>query len=319
MKQKIVFILLFLNVLPLQAQTYSEYIQKADSCYRISDFSSSVKYYSIAFQKEHSKASHLYNAACAASMADETTKAFKWLDWAIDNGYESLSYLKKDSDLEKLHSQKKWRELIAKLQKKLDVIEVNYDKPLQKELLTIFEDDQKIRKEYMIISKKADKKSLDSISNLMIYQDSINLIKIIKILDERGWVGKNLVGGQASQALFLVIQHADLKDQQKYLPMMREAVKKGNANPGSLALLEDRVALREGRKQIYGSQLAFNPETNKPFLFPLEDPDHVDEKRAGAGLEPLADYLKKMNIIWNVETYKKELPEIEKYIKDKKI
>ena len=64
-------------------------------------------------------------------------------------------------------------------------------------------------------------------------KDSINLIKVMKILDERGWLGKNVVGTQGNQTLFLVIQHADLEYQQKYLPMMREAVKDGNANPAN--------------------------------------------------------------------------------------
>ena len=75
-------------------------------------------------------------------------------------------------------------------------------------------------------------------------KDSINLIKIKKILDERGWLGADIIGGQGNSTLFLVIQHSDLETQLKYLPMMREAVKNGNANAISLAILEDRVALR---------------------------------------------------------------------------
>ncbi len=73
-------------------------------------------------------------------------------------------------------------------------------------------------------------------------KDSINLIKIKKILDERGWLGADIIGNQGNSTLFLVIQHSDIETQEKYLPMMREAVKKGNANSSSLALLEDRVA-----------------------------------------------------------------------------
>nr|WP_294785191.1 DUF6624 domain-containing protein [uncultured Flavobacterium sp.] len=94
--------------------------------------------------------------------------------------------------------------------------------------------------------------------------------------------------------------------------MMREAVKKGDANAGNLAYLEDRVALREGRRQIYGSQSAKNKNTNKMYISPMIDPDNVDKRRAEVGLGPIADYATKMNIEWDLETYKKELPETEK-------
>lgn len=103
----------------------------------------------------------------------------------------------------------------------------------------------------------------------MLFQDSINLIKVIEILDKNGWVGADKVGGQANQTLFLVIQHADLKTQQKYLPMMREAVKMNNASGSALALLEDRVSLREGKRQIYGSQIGTDEETQLHYVLPL--------------------------------------------------
>ncbi len=88
---------------------------------------------------------------------------------------------------------------------------------------------------------------------------------------------------------------------------MREAVQQKKANASSLALLEDRVALGEGRKQVYGSQIGFDEPTGKMYVLPLEDPDHVDKRRATMGLGPLADYVKRWNITWDVEAYKKWL------------
>ncbi len=99
--------------------------------------------------------------------------------------------------------------------------------------------------------------------------------------------------------------------------MMREAVKKRNATPGNLAYLEDRVALREGKRQIYGSQSAKNKITNKWYISPMIDPDNVDKRRAEVGLGTIAEYAAKMNIEWNLEAYKKELPEMEKLEKIK--
>jgi hypothetical protein len=314
MKKLIAFFFITMNIGLMQSQTYKELVAKGDDSYRAKDYKGSVAYYEKAFKIEHKSSSDLYNGACAAALNHNDEKAFKWLDLAIDNGYENIAHIKIDNDLESLHNKKEWIETINKLPKKMDILSANFDKPLQKELLDIYTEDQGIRGDFMKIYKdpNSDKKKIDSIGKLMRKKDSINLIKVIKILSEKGWVGKDVVGAQANQTLFLVIQHSDLKYQQKYLPMMREAVKKGNANPGNLAYLEDRVALREGRRQIYGSQSSKNKMTNKLYISPMIDPDNVDKRRAEVGLGTMAEYAAKMNIEWNLEAYKKELPEIEK-------
>ncbi|WP_433834834.1 DUF6624 domain-containing protein [Flavobacterium anhuiense] len=320
MKKLLAFFFIVANVAFAEAQTYNEWVKKADSCYRAENYTLSVANYEKAFKIEQKDVDDLYNAGCAASMAKENKKAFKWLNLAIENGYENIAHIQIDGDLKRLHSEKEWKKTIDHLEKKIIVLEANYDKPLNKELLAIYAEDQGIRHEFMKIYKEKgrESKAFDSINNLMGYKDSINLVKVMKILNEKGWVGTGIVSYQANQTLFLVIQHADLKYQKKYLPMMREAVKKGNAKPSHLAYLEDRVALREGGKQIYGSQVYTNPSTKKNFVAPLEDPDNVDKRRAAVGLGPLADSVIKADIVWNVEEYKKELPELERMIKEKK-
>jgi hypothetical protein len=189
----------------------------------------------------------------------------------------------------------------------------NYDKPLKRDLLKIWNEDQDIRNEAAEAWKKTgnENPTYDSLNKIMHYLDSIHLVKVTKTLDEKGWIGKDKIGRLANNTLFLVIQHSDLKTQQKYLPMMRKAVKEGKSEAYWLALLEDRVALGEGRKQIYGSQIYWNKETNKSYVAPLEDPDNVDNRRSEMGLDPLASYLKQWDLIWNVEEYKKQLPELE--------
>jgi hypothetical protein len=137
--------------------------------------------------------------------------------------------------------------------------------------------------------------------------DSVNLLKIKKIIDKYGWLGPETIGENGNATLFLVIQHADQKTQEKYLPIMRQAVKDKKALGSELALLEDRVALGQGKKQIYGSQIGGDP--GNYYVLPLEDPDNVDKRRAEVGLPPLYEYLKHYNIKWDVEQYKKDFPE----------
>jgi len=70
------------------------------------------------------------------------------------------------------------------------------------------------------------------------------------------------------------------------------------------------VALRQGRKQIYGSQINRDQKTQEFYVSPLEDPDNVDKRRAEVGLQPLAVYLSNWDLKWDVEQYKKDLPGI---------
>ena len=100
------------------------------------------------------------------------------------------------------------------------------------------------------------------------YSENLEIVK--EILDQHGWLGKDIVGHYGNRALFLSIQHSDLETQITYLPMMREAVKNGNAEPANLALLEDRVAVRQGRKQIYGTQLEYDKEKVSYLSFHLK-------------------------------------------------
>ncbi|MBK8633692.1 MAG: hypothetical protein IPN72_09065 [Saprospiraceae bacterium] len=123
-------------------------------------------------------------------------------------------------------------------------------------------------------------------------------------MDGKGWLGANVIGGQGSSALFLVIQHSDLETQVKYLPMMQEAVKKGNASPSSMALLEDRIALRQGKRQIYGSQIGRNNETGEYYVSPLIEPEKVNERRSTVGLGTIEEYISRWKIVWDVENTK---------------
>lgn len=193
------------------------------------------------------------------------------------------------------------------------------NKPLVAKLGDIYNEDQKYRKQIEDIEKKygGSSKEMNEHWQIINKKDSLNLIEVKAILDKYGWVGPDVVGGQGSVTIFLVIQHADQATQEKYLPMMRDAVKNGKAQSSSLALLEDRVALRQGKRQIYGSQIGRDPETQIYYVSPLEDPENVDKRRADVGLSPLADYVKNWQIKWDAEQYKKDLPKLEAKTKHK--
>jgi len=311
---KLKFLILFSVTCSLVfGQDYRSVVAEANRLYNNKEYGKSVGEYRKAFKMEQKSGSDLYNAGCSAALAGDKKLALEWLNLALKDGWSNIKHIKIDSDLTSLHDTKAWDKLLADMQKEVDRIEANYDKPLQVKLLAIFDDDQGIRRQYISAQKQYGYRSrqVDSLGKVMMYKDSLNLIKVSDVLDHYGWVGPDKVGGMASQTLFLVVQHSDLKTQQKYLPLMREAVKNKKAEPSALALLEDRVALGEGRRQIYGSQIGRDDQTQKYYVLPLEDADNVDKRRASVGLGPLADYVKSWDIIWNVEEYKRQLPDIE--------
>lgn len=297
---------------------YSLHVNKADSLYGVKDYKNSAKEYQKAFDSNNGKAypNDRYNAACSYALSGDSEKAFYHLFYSAEHPnikFSNLNHIINDSDLNSLHSDKQWEKLIDLVKANKVEAEKDLDKPLVAILDTIYQEDQTYRRQIGEIEEKfgRDSKEMKDHWKLINEKDSVNLVKIKKILDERGWLGPKIIGDRGNSTLFLVIQHSDLETQEKYLPMMRDAVQKGNAMASSLALLEDRVALRKGEKQIYGSQIGRDQETGEYYVLPLIDPDNVDKRRSEVGLGTIQDYISNWEMTWNVEEYKKKLPEYE--------
>ena len=188
-----------------------------------------------------------------------------------------------------------------------------FEKLLMAQLDTIHELDQHYREQMSEVEEKYGAQSEEFITLLLQIEetDSLILREVEKILDEHGWLGADVIGEQGNKTLFLVIQHSDLETQLKYLPMMREAVQLGNAQKIEFALFEDRLALRQGKRQIYGSQIHKNYDTGEIYVWPLIEPEKVNERRAEVGLGPIEDYVKSVGITWDVEKHKERTQRIE--------
>jgi hypothetical protein len=299
-----------------QENDYPMLTHQADSLYHAKDFKNSAIKFSEAFKSAGwtGASNDRYNAACSWALAGVPDSAFFQLKRIADKAnYTNYAHITTDPDLKSLYKNKQWKPLLKKIKKNKEKAEVNFNKPVVAQLDKIYVEDQKYRMELNDIAKKFgwDSKELKDQWKIIMQKDSINLIKVKAILDKHGWLGNDVVGQQGNTTLFLVIQHSDQKTQEKYLPMMREAVKKGKATGAQLALLEDRVALGQDKKQVYGSQISRDPETQKYYVSPLEDPDNVDKRREEVGLNQLADYVANWQIKWDVEQYKKDLPKFE--------
>ncbi|MEZ4755836.1 MAG: DUF6624 domain-containing protein [Flavobacteriales bacterium] len=295
---------------------YDRLVKEAWTLYEAKNYEGSARSYSDAFKALGWKGTSgdRYNAACSYALWGIPDSAYFHLFRIAERmDYSNLSHLTTDADLNSLHGDPRWEQLTALVKANKERLEANLDKPLVALLDSIFDEDQGLRRQIDEVEERfgRDSPEMQDHWRRIVEKDSLNLLAVKRILDERGWLGPDVVGGKGNQTLFLVIQHSDQATQETYLPMMREAVAQGNARASSLALLEDRVALGRGERQTYGSQIGFDEDTGSSFLLPLEDPDNVDVRRAAMGLGPLSEYMARFGLTWDVEAYKRELPAIE--------
>ena len=119
--------------------------------------------------------------------------------------------------------------------------------------------------------------------------------RLREIVAEHGWPTWDLVGKDGEEAAWVIAQHSDLDPdfQLEALELLREAVAQGQASPGNLAYLEDRVRAGRGAPQLYGTQTGCT-RGGKPAMPEIEDPDGLDVRREEAGLPPYDRYLRTM-------------------------
>jgi hypothetical protein len=191
--------------------------------------------------------------------------------------------------------------VISPAQQAVDATPAN--KALQTELLEMKTEDQRYRSElHQRMKEMSSRVAQPSAALTAEFEkqaeiDRKNMARLEEIIQRHGWPGKSLVGEEASNAAFLILQHGTLSHQKKYFPLLKDGVRKGEVAAADAALLEDRIRVGEGKKQLYGSHFHSGPDTGwKLELYSIEDEEHVDERRASVGLPPLAEYLKEFGL-----------------------
>ena len=115
------------------------------------------------------------------------------------------------------------------------------------------------------------------------------------IIDSIGYPTIDKVGKEASEAAWLIIQHAIGQPDfmKKCRNLLENAVSENNANPKNLAALSDRIASFEGKPQLYGTSFDWdeNGELN-PKLF--DDLTKVNRRRKSIGLNSMEEQIQMM-------------------------
>jgi len=117
-----------------------------------------------------------------------------------------------------------------------------------------------------------------------------NAARLKEIIAEHGWPGRSLAGRDGSHAAWRITQHAigDPAFQRACVAPIEKAIAEGEAPLAQLAFLVDRVRFFEGRPQLYGTQFDWD-ENGEMSPWTIEDAEHVDERRAQAGMNTIAE------------------------------
>jgi hypothetical protein len=117
--------------------------------------------------------------------------------------------------------------------------------------------------------------------------DRDNTARLREIVARHGWPGRALAGEQGAHAAWLMAQHAPPDLQEECLPLLEDAVARGDASPADLAYLTDRVLMHRGEAQVYGTQ--YVERDGALELWKVLDPSGLDQRRAALGLVPEAE------------------------------
>jgi len=101
-------------------QDATTYSKQGDSLYYLKDYEASANKYEVSLQIDPANPDVVYNAACVYSLLNRPDDAFRKLEMLPELGYENVKWISADTDLEKMHSDSRWKPLIEKLQANLE-------------------------------------------------------------------------------------------------------------------------------------------------------------------------------------------------------
>jgi len=124
--------------------------------------------------------------------------------------------------------------------------------------------------------------------------DERNTERLKAIIEQIDWPTVSKVGEEASHMAWLLAQHADHDPdfQRQCLALLKDAPP-GEIQLKEIGYLDDRIRFHEGRPQLYGTQFTVS-EDGVFGPAPIEDIEHLDERRASLDMGSFAGYAKGM-------------------------
>lgn len=119
--------------------------------------------------------------------------------------------------------------------------------------------------------------------------------RILKaIIAFQGWPSISKYGKSAAHSAWLIAQHSpSLKFQETCLDTIRRLALDNEADPQDAAYLEDRILVRTGHPQIYGTQFTTD-RRGRLVGYPISDRRKMVKRRAALGLDLYKNYERKL-------------------------
>lgn len=197
--------------------------------------------------------------------------------------------LQKGTIMQKLH----WNDALELQLNELEGAMPDLDFSLKRRLDSIAVLDQRYRK-LIMASSDEERKAIGEAMGLspdeyngdlwgkQMAIDKSNLLFVERILNTQGYPGKSVVGEPTNTAAWYVIQHNPEKIPD-YLDMMKAAAAKDELPFRLVAMMEDRYLMNENKLQEYGTQGMSYGDARGDFIWPIRDPETVNERRKAAG------------------------------------
>ncbi|QNA90550.1 hypothetical protein G4G28_22315 [Massilia sp. Dwa41.01b] len=162
---------------------------------------------------------------------------------------------------------------------------------LAKQYAGMLEEDQALRGRYIeILEREHKKRPVDAaekerIENTILATDEKNQRELDRLIERCGWPGK-LDKKRAARSAFFIIQHAELPYQLRYLPVIKAANRRGEISNEYMAWMVDRILVRQGKPQKYGTDSDFGSGK----ISPVEDSKNLNRRRREIGLPRLPGF-----------------------------
>jgi len=289
-------------------------LEKGKAAFENEDYDTCTSCYKKAEKYQPQNAWLKYAAARCYDLQKKNKKTHQNLIKAVQLDWEDVEdwLANSESDFKNLKKKKRcWK----KVQKEIKTQQKGMNLALREELIQMGKADQKYRMEIQEQSKKGNANSpvVKELWKKQLAIDAKNLKRSEEIITEYGFPPKKLVGKKAAKSIFQIIQHAELRYQQKYIPLFHKAVKNGDLDMKILALMLDRVENRKGRPQIYGTQIEENQKTGKLAFTPIVDERKVNKRRAHIGLPTIESYAEQFDIEYKYEKQKYDKADFKKF------
>lgn len=172
------------------------------------------------------------------------------------------------------------------------VISASAQKSVDDRLREVGERDQQVRLKLVEAQQRGQVDSLLYYAEQMVCIDAENQAVVAELI--RTGVPDGL-SEEAYDAIFLVVDHADLDYQRRYFRTLSRAAEQGKIARSSMATLRDRMLMRRNRKQVYGTQTVGHTtiiegepvQQQVNYVWPIKCVRKVEERRAEVGLSTM--------------------------------